>query len=171
MALIVVLFLLLPVTQGYVARFVEGFLGTDLATQMRFGEYRDALSLISRYPVFGVGFAGSPDIDLYLGVANVYLTIGQQMGVLGLVGFFSVMAVVFGYAYFNRGYFRGNDRLDPIWLGFHAALVGSLVVGIIDHYIFNIDFHHAVTLFWLFIALAVAGTRVGSQVAQEKQTS
>ena len=38
--------------------------------------------LIQRYLLFGVGFAGSPDIDLYLGVANVYLSIGQQMGLL-----------------------------------------------------------------------------------------
>jgi hypothetical protein len=162
-----ILFLILPVTQGYLERFVEGIQGQDLATQMRFGEYRDALALIARYPLFGVGFAGSPDIDLYLGVANVYLTIGQQMGVLGLAAFGAVLAAVFGYAFFNRAYFKGNERLDPIWLGLHAALVGGLVVGIFDHYLFNIDFHHAVTIFWLLLGLAVAATRVGSQVARE----
>ncbi|MBP6805724.1 MAG: O-antigen ligase family protein, partial [Chloroflexi bacterium] len=59
------LFLLLPVTQGYIARFGEGIQGQDLATQMRFGEYKDALILIQRYPLFGVGFAGTPDIDIY----------------------------------------------------------------------------------------------------------
>ena len=51
LALVTLLILLLPITQGYVARFAEGFLGQDLATQMRFGEYRDALTLISRYPM------------------------------------------------------------------------------------------------------------------------
>ena len=60
---------------------------------MRFGEYRDALTLIARYPLFGVGFAGSPDIDMYLGVANVFLTIGQQMGVLGLAAFAAVIEI------------------------------------------------------------------------------
>ena len=63
------LLLVLPISQEYLIRLVDGFTGADLATQMRFGEYRDAVSLIQRYPVFGVGFAGSPDIDLYLGVA------------------------------------------------------------------------------------------------------
>jgi polysaccharide biosynthesis protein PslJ len=156
------LIFLLPISQGYVARFIEGLQGQDLATQMRFGEYRDALILIWRYPLFGVGFAGSPDSDVYLGVANVYLTIGQRMGFLGLVAFAVLIATVFGYAFFNRGYFRGRDRLDPVWLGLHAALIGGLVVGIFDHYLFNIDFHHAVTIFWMFIGLATAATRLGS---------
>lgn len=161
MLLLALLILLLPVTQGYVTRFIEGFLGQDLATQMRFGEYRDALALISRYPVFGVGFAGSPDIDLYLGVASVYLTIAQQMGVFGLLAFVSIVVTTFGYAFVNRRYFRGNGRLEPIWLGLHAALVGALAAGIFDHYLFNIDFHHAVTIFWLYLGLAVASTRLG----------
>lgn len=171
---IIILFLIamlfLPITQNYIARFIEGFQGQDLATQMRFGEYRDALTLIARYPIFGVGFAGSPDIDLYLGVASVYFTIGQQMGFLGLVSFFGVIATVFGFAYLNRKCFRGNDRLDPIWLGLHAAVVGGLVVGIFDHYLFNIDFHHAVTVFWIFLGLAVASTKVGSDRRLEHET-
>jgi O-antigen ligase len=162
--LVMVIILFLPMTQDYMARFVEGFQGQDLATQMRFGEYRDALTLIARYPLFGVGFSGSPDIDLYLGVASVYFTIGQQMGFLGIFAFLAVIGTVFGYAYANRHYFRGNEQLDPIWLGLHASLIGGLVVGIFDHYLFNIDFHHAVTVFWLFLGLAVAATRVGSEM-------
>jgi O-antigen ligase len=162
--LISVIILLLPVTQDYLARFAEGFQGQDLATQMRFGEYRDALTLMARYPLFGVGFSGSPDIDLYLGVASVYFTIGQQMGFLGVIAFFAVIGTVFGYGYIKRQYFRDNDRFDPIWLGLHASLIGGLVVGIFDHYLFNIDFHHAVTVFWVFLGLAVAATRVGSEM-------
>ncbi|KPK13102.1 MAG: hypothetical protein AMJ56_03500 [Anaerolineae bacterium SG8_19] len=165
MLLILLAFLLFPFTQSYISRFIEGFQGQDLATQMRFGEYRDAVALIARYPLFGVGFSGSPDIDLYLGVANVYLTIGQQMGVLGLGAFVAVISAVFGYGFVNRHHFRSNLRLDPIWLGLFAAVVGGLVAGIFDHYLFNIDFHHAVTIFWLFLGLAVAATRVGSQNA------
>lgn len=159
------LFLLLPFTQAYIGRFLEGFQGADLATQMRFGEYRDAFSLISRYPLFGVGFAGSPDIDLYLGVASVYLTIGQRMGFLGLFSFAAVILTVFGYAFFNRHYFKGDEHRDPIWLGLHAAVVGGLVAGVFDHYLFNIDFHHAVTVFWFLVGLAVAATRLGSVYA------
>jgi polysaccharide biosynthesis protein PslJ len=161
------LLLLLPMTQGYVARFVEGIQGQDLATQMRYGEYRDAVTLILRYPLFGVGFAGSPDSDLYLGVANVYLAIGQRMGFLGLTAFAAMMAVLFGYAFFNRHSFRGQERLDPVWIGLHAALIGGLVVGIFDHYLFNVDFHHTVTIFWLFVGLAATATRAGSHMAEE----
>ncbi len=57
----------------HMARLVAGLAGQDLATQMRFGEYKDALTLIGRYPIFGVGFTGVPDIDLYLGVSMLYL--------------------------------------------------------------------------------------------------
>ena len=155
------LLLLLPISQEYVARFLEGFQGQDLATQMRFGEYRDALRLIQRYPLFGVGFAGTPDIDIYLGVASVYLTIAQTMGLMGLTAFFVVIGTVFGYAFFNRQIFRRNERLDPVWLGLHAAQNGALVVGIFDHYLFNLVFQHAVAMFWLFVGLAVAATRLG----------
>jgi O-antigen ligase len=171
LALAGILLLLLPVTQGYIARFVEGFQGQDLATQMRFGEYTDALILIGRYPLFGVGFAGSPDIDVYLGVANVYLTIAQQMGLLGLTAFAVLIATIFGYAFLNRDYFRGHQRGSAIWLGLHAALLGGLAVGIFDHYLFNIEFHHAVTIFWFLVGLAVAATRLGSQPAAEDTPS
>ncbi|MEZ4516234.1 MAG: O-antigen ligase family protein [Chloroflexota bacterium] len=87
MVVLGLLLLLLPVTQEYISRFIEGFQGADLATQMRFGEYKDALRLIGRYPIFGVGFAGTPDVDLYLAVASVYFTIAGSMGLFGLLAF------------------------------------------------------------------------------------
>ena len=156
------LMLVLPVTQGYIGRFTEGFLGQDLATQMRFGEYKDALTLIGRYPIFGVGFAGTPDIDIYLGVANVYFTIAQNMGLVGLLFFLAIIATIFGYAFLNRQWFKQQLRADTIWLGLHAAIVGALTAGIFDHYLFNLEFHHAVTAFWLFIGLATASTRLAT---------
>ncbi len=161
------LLLLLPVAQEYLIRFTEGVQGQDLATQMRFGEYRDALTLIRRYPLFGVGFAGTPDIDIYLGVANVYLTIAQLMGVIGLLAFFAVVVTIFGYAFRNRDWFKGHPRQDAVWLGLHAALVGALVAGFFDHYLFNLEFHHAVTAFWLIVGLAVATTQLGAAAAAD----
>ncbi len=157
--------LLLPVAQEYIGRFVEGFQGGDLATQMRFGEYRDALTLIERYPVFGVGFAGSPDVDIYLGVANVYFTIAQIMGLVGLSFFFLVIGTLFVYAFLNRHIFKEREEMDAIWLGLHGALVGGLVAGVFDHYLFNMQFHHAVTIFWLLVGMAVAATRLGVETA------
>lgn len=161
------LLLLLPMAQGYVGRFIEGFQGQDLATQMRFGEYKDALTLIQRYPIVGVGFAGTPDIDIYLGVANVYLTIAQVMGLLGLVAFSAVMITVFSYAFLNRRWFEAHPRQDAIWLGLHAALVGALVAGVFDHYLFNLEFHHAVTAFWIILGLATATTHLGALTTEQ----
>lgn len=171
MAVVGLLLLFLPVTQAYIGRFVEGFQGADLATQMRFGEYKDALRLIGRYPVFGVGFAGSPDIDLYLAVASVYFTIAGRMGLLGLLAFFGVVGTVFGYAFRHRRAARVDERRDAVWLGLHAALVGALVAGIFDHYLFNMDFHHAVTIFWMMLGLAVAGTRLVVENAAGRESN
>jgi len=161
MAAAALLLLLLPVAQEYIGRFIEGAQGQDLATQMRFGEYKDAITLIQRYPLFGVGFAGTPDIDIYLGVANVYLTIAQVMGVVGLLSFFAVIGTIFVYAFRNRDWFKHNPQEDAVWLGLHAAIVGALVAGFFDHYLFNLEFHHAVTAFWMIVGLAVASTHLG----------
>ena len=169
LAVAALLLLFLPVTQGYIARFVEGFRGADLATQMRFGEYKDALILIGRYPIFGVGFAGTPDIDVYLAVASVYFTIAGRMGLFGLSAFFGVIAVVFGYAFRHRHAARADERRDAVWLGLHAALVGALVAGVFDHYLFNMDFQHAVTIFWMVLGMAVASTRLIVQTAQDPE--
>jgi hypothetical protein len=218
LAVAALLLLFLPITQDYIARFVEGFQGTDLATQMRFGEYKDALILIGRYPLFGVGFAGAPDVDVYLAVASVYFTIAGRMGLLGLLAFFGVVGTVFAYAFRHRHVYhpvrsralqrglgaeerevrsralqRGlrreerakaldyepeerakaldyePERRDAVWLGLHAALVGALVAGVFDHYLFNMDFHHAVTIFWLVLGLAVASTRLGVEGEESPQ--
>jgi O-antigen ligase len=74
----------LPPAQTYVAHLVEGLMLQDRATLMRLGEYKDALALISRYPWFGVGFGGSPDADLYVGVSSLYLLMAEIMGVVGV---------------------------------------------------------------------------------------
>jgi hypothetical protein len=127
---------------------------------MRFGEYRDALTLINRYPVLGVGFLGSPDLDTYLGVASVYLSMAQQIGLAGLGAFLLVMLTLFVSALRVRRVARAQPRLEAMWWGLHAALAGALVGGIFDHYFFNLDFHHSVVFFWLFVGLAASATRL-----------
>lgn len=161
--LILAVLLLLPIlpqTQDLVAHFVAGLRGEDLATQMRFGEYKDALILIRRYPILGVGFAGSPDVDTYIGVANLYLMIAEQMGLVGLASFLTVMGVFLARFWRTRRLVRGQEPLEPLWWGLHAAVVGALVGGIFDHYFFNLDFHHSATLFWLIVGLATAATEM-----------
>ncbi len=160
-----VIVIALPYTQTYVLRFVQGAQGADLATQMRFGEYKDALTLLSRYPLIGVGFAGAPDIDIYLGVSNAYLSIAQQMGVVGLSILLLALAVVFGWAFDHRKLAYADPVLEPLFLGTHAAIVAALVVGIGDHYFVNLDFQPAQTIFWMMIGLALSATRL-SEVAE-----
>ncbi|MDQ3249620.1 MAG: O-antigen ligase family protein, partial [Chloroflexota bacterium] len=153
--LALLLLFLLPQTQAYVARLLEGFAGQDLATQMRFGEYKDALILIGRYPIFGVGFTGVPDIDLYLGVSMLYLIIAENMGLVGLGIFILVLIGFFGMLgrSWRGGYAPG---LEAILLGLGGAVLGALVSGIFDHYWFNMTYPHMSVLFWLYVGLAVA---------------
>jgi hypothetical protein len=161
-----VLVLILPQTQGYVTHFFDGLQvldsaqASDLSTQMRVGEYTDALILIQRYPIFGVGFTGTPDIDTYLKVANLYLMIASEMGLVGLAAFLIVMATLFGSAWRVRARVADRAEIEPIWWGFHTALLGALIGGVFDHYFFNLDFHHSVTLFWLYVGLAAVSTRL-----------
>jgi O-antigen ligase len=157
LAALVIVLLLAP---GQVAHFIEGLRGQDLATQMRFGEYKDALILIGRYPWLGVGFSGSPDIDTYIGVSNVYLLIAEQMGLVGLASFLVVMAVFFARFWRTRALALADQELEPLFWGLHAGIVGALVGGIFDHYFFNLNFHHSVTLFWLVVGLATAATEI-----------
>ncbi|MFQ5596127.1 MAG: O-antigen ligase family protein, partial [Anaerolineae bacterium] len=161
MALAGALFLILPQTQGYVTHFIAGVRGEDLATQMRFGEYSDALRLVARHPWFGVGFAGVPEIDIYLGVSMLYLLLAENMGLVGLSVFLLMMALLFLHIW-REWQAMENVRLRPILLGLGAGLAGAMVSGIFDHYFVNINFPHAVTLFWLFVGLALSTTHAAS---------
>lgn len=158
--------LVLPATSGYVVRFIEGFRGQDLATQMRLGEYKDALILIQRYPFLGVGFAGTPEIDIYLGVSNAYFLIAEQMGLVGLAAFLLVMLLVLGWGFQSRRAVYAASAADAavdataLWLGAHAGLSAALAVGVVDHYFFTLSFQPAGTLFWMFAGMALAATRL-----------
>ncbi len=165
LALAGVLLLILPQTREYIIHLQEGFLVQDRATAMRMGEYKDALTLISRYPWFGVGFGGTPSIDIYLGVSNVYLLIAEEMGLIGLGSFLLVMGVFFAYAWRAWRRMERDSDLEPILLGLAGALLGAMVGGLVDHYFFNLDFPHSVSLFWLYASLTVVTIRIGEEVA------
>jgi polysaccharide biosynthesis protein PslJ len=158
--LALVVFLILPWSRNLVGHFAEGFMGADLSTQMRMGEYRDTFTLIQRYPFLGVGFAGAPDIDIYVAVASLYLIIAAQMGLVGLASFLVVLGMVLWRFWRNRVAVRALPALEPLWYGIHAAIIGGAVSGIFDHYFFSLDFHHSVTLFWLIVGLATAATEL-----------
>lgn len=156
--------LFLPVTQRYIDKLAAGFTNQDLETQMRWGEYKDALTLIERHPVIGVGFSGTPEIDLYLGVANTYLTVASHAGLLGLAGYLVMMASPFIYSYTNYHKLRAHPQLYDIWLGLAAGLIGVLAGGIFDHYYFKIDlFHSTMTMIWIIFGLLLVSVRLACQ--------
>jgi polysaccharide biosynthesis protein PslJ len=157
------LLLLLPQTQGYVQRFVEGIQLQDLATLMRLGEYKDAFALIARHPWIGVGFVSAPEISLYIGVSNVYLLIAEEMGFVGLALFFSIMLLFAREVWRVWPRLRHQPELEGIALGFAAALAGIMVGGIFDHYFFNLNFPHSVAIFWLYLGLAMVTVRLGQE--------
>ncbi|HEY0582320.1 MAG TPA: O-antigen ligase family protein [Chloroflexota bacterium] len=167
---VVVGLLLLVTPQGldFVARFVSGFSVADRATAFRVGEYSNALTLIQRYPLLGIGFGLSPDIDVTAGVSSVYLLVAEQTGLLGLLAFVSAAAITWWTG--ARGLVREPDQaLQGIRAAYLAALSGALVAGLLDHYFANHAFPHAVALFWLYAAgLVVAVELGGAPVRQHK---
>jgi len=156
LAVVGLLILILPQTRFYVQHFVAGARVQDLATQMRMGEYKDALTLISRYPWFGVGFGGAPTIDLYIGVSSVYLLMAENMGLVGLSSFLLIMALYFLHGWGARKALASDPEGEAILLGLLAAIAGAMVGGVFDHYFFNLDFPHSVSLFWLYVGLTIA---------------
>lgn len=162
-ALVGVIVLLLPQTQEYLQHFRAGLLIQDRATEMRLGEYKDALTLISRYPWFGVGFGGTPSIDLYIGVSNVYLLMAEEMGLVGLSSFLLIMGVFFAYAWRAWRRMEPDSGAEALLLGLAGALLGAMIGGIVDHYFFNLDFPHSVSIFWLYVGLAVATIKLSGE--------
>jgi O-antigen ligase len=163
------LLLLLPPAQAYVAHFIEGVQLQDRATLMRLGEYRDALSLIGRYPWFGVGFSGSPDADLYVGVSNLYLLMAEEMGLMGVAVFMAIVLAFFALLWRAWRRLRSSAapdvQLEALLLGLGAAIAGAMVGGIFDHYLFNLVYPHMAVLFWLYLGM---GTRAAMLVSERE---
>jgi hypothetical protein len=161
LAVVGLLLLLLPQTQAYLAHLIQGFRIEDRATLMRIGEYRDTLTLIQRYPWVGVGFVGTPDIDLYVAVAMIYLTIAAQMGIVGLLAFLVVMAVFLLYLFRAWRRLPAGAPLESFLLGYGSAVFGSLIAGFLDHTLMT--YPHAVALLWLTLGLGAAAARLALQ--------
>jgi hypothetical protein len=153
--------LVTPYARTFIARFLAGFSTSDPATAFRFGEYSNALTLLGRYPLLGIGFGASPDIDVTAGVSSVYLLVAEQTGLLGLSVYLVALVAVWSIGV--RGLREMQDaRLQGIRAAFLAALTAALVTGLLDHYFANQSFPHAVALFWLYAAALVSASRLAS---------
>ncbi len=165
-AVVAIAFFVLPFTHDYAARLIAGLTNQDLATQMRFGEYKDALILIGRYPLIGVGFVGTPDRDTYLGVSSLYLTIAETVGLIGLGLFALTILEQFRYGISRWRSLAARADLFDVWLGLSAALCGALISGIFDHFYFDTEFTSAALMFWLTFGLALTAARLSDLTAE-----
>ncbi|WP_084568734.1 O-antigen ligase [Chloroflexus sp. Y-396-1] len=158
MIMVSILGAVLLVGLGYADEFIQRVLSgiqfRDQAQQMRLGEYANAIAIIQRYPVFGIGFGQAPDLDLSAGVSSIYLAIAQRMGLVGLAVF--ICLIGFWFMSSLQLLPELDDELASWLLGCQGALVAALAVGVADHYFFNIEFSHMATLFWATIGLGSA---------------
>jgi polysaccharide biosynthesis protein PslJ len=154
-ALVGLVLLVSPVGREVITRFISGFSTADRATAFRVGEYANALTLLQRYPLLGIGFGTSPDIDITAGVSSVYLLVAEQTGLLGL-GLYLVALSGAWLAGLRGLAAMGDRKLQGVRAAFLAAISGALVAGLLDHYFANQAFPHAVALFWLYAAGLVA---------------
>lgn len=138
----------------FVERVSEGVTFQDQANQMRLAEFRNAITIIRRYPIFGVGFGAGPELGLITGVSSIYLAMAERIGLLGLGTFLGLMATFMAQ---TLSRLRGLDEERQSWLlGVQSGVLAALAVGLLDHYYFNIEFSHMVALFWGLIGLGVA---------------
>lgn len=152
-----------PWTSAYVANLTDGLMAQDRSTQMRLGEYKDALRLIERYPLLGVGFGGVRDIDLYRGVSSLYLIIAETMGLVGLAAFVLFLAAA-ALRLLLAWRAMPPDGLRAVVLGCLAAIVAAAVGGVFDHYFFT--YPHAFALLWLIMGLGVGAIRLSEEESE-----
>lgn len=134
-----------------VERFRQGIAFQDLANRMRLAEYASALAIIQRYPVFGVGLAQAPEVDLTTGVSSLYLTIAERMGLVGLLAFLAFLGTVGVWAL--RAYRRAEGEQAGHILALSAGLLAALSSGLLDHYFFHLEFPHMAALLWMTLGL------------------
>jgi polysaccharide biosynthesis protein PslJ len=142
-----------PWTSAYVDHLIQGVRLEDRASQMRVGEYRDALRLIGRYPLLGVGFGSPRDVDLYRGVSNLYLIIAETVGVAGLTVFLATVGAVM-VRLAAAWHACPSDDMRAVVLGCLAAIVTALASGLFDHYFFT--YPHAFALLWLIAGMGMS---------------
>ena len=150
----------LPQTQAYAQRLVEGFLGQDPATQMRFAEYRNAWAIIRAYPWSGVGFFGTPSLAYQAGATSmVPLTVATTMGLPALGLFLLLWGLPLVRFLQARRRWR-RHALAPWALGLAGAALGLGMTGLFDHFYFNLLYPHMSALYWILLGLCTQALKV-----------
>lgn len=138
---------------SFVDRVTQGVQFRDQANQMRLAEYRNAIEIIRRYPIFGVGFGAAPELGLVTGVSSIYLAMGQRIGLVGLGVFIGIMVAFFVLSL--RALRQIDEERAALLLGVQAGVLAALAVGLLDHYYFNIEFSHMAALLWSVLGLGM----------------
>jgi polysaccharide biosynthesis protein PslJ len=129
----------------------------DAASVLRVEEYRDSVRLISEHSVLGVGFGPAYGLNLVRRVSNMYLLIGEEMGIAGLISLAVLLAMTLRrWTWRPAGAAAGAGTVA----GLQAAVLAALVAGLFDHYFMNSLFPHTTGLFWLVVGLLHASARV-----------
>jgi hypothetical protein len=157
---------LTPIGRVLYGRVLSGFAGQDKAAGMRLDEYRNALEIVRRHPLLGIGFGAPPTLDLAPGVSSLYLTIAETIGLpalllfLGLVGCLLLRAL----RLLLRGRRAPSSRLltGGLLASLLATQVAALTAGLFDHYFASTAFPHMVALYWLLLALLYRATQLAN---------
>lgn len=156
--ILLALFLQVPVSHRFSRQLISGLQAKDQAAAMRLGEAHDALRLIETYPALGVGFGGSPDLNLYVGVSNIYLLMAEEVGVGGLAVFLLTLLIFFVWLLLSLPRIHDPPTAD-ITFGVIAAGVAAFSAAMLDRYFFS--FQSDIALMWLLVGLGAAAARVG----------
>jgi len=134
-------------------RIRQGFLATDRSAALRIDEMREATRVISRFPLLGVGYGDAPHPDIFAGVSNAWLWLGERAGVgaalthLTLVGGTAVTAVRAA---------ASDAAMRPLL----ASLAAFTTAGLFDHHL--VSFPHLVFLVGALIGVSVARAAAGA---------
>jgi polysaccharide biosynthesis protein PslJ len=145
---------------SFVTHLQTGIAIQDQATQMRFGEYKDAFRLIAAYPWFGVGFGTAPDIDLYVGVSSIYLLLAENVGLVGFAIWLWAIGDIILQCF--RRAVSSSTVASTLAVACLGALFSVLVAGIFDHHFVDIHFPHVVAMVWLVIGLMAVSLRLAA---------
>lgn len=142
------------------------------STSVRVQIWHSAAVMIQEHPVFGIGYANFesvyrqvvprlywPPLEwLVTQPHNMYLALWTETGVLGLLAFTWLMVAAFRVL---RGTFAGPTR--DLALGTTAALIATLVHGVVDTPLFKNDLG---VLFFIMLALTPIIARHARQIGQ-----
>ena len=157
------LFLLLPQTQAYVQRLVEGLLRQDQATLMRLAEYRNAAHILAAYPWTGLGFFGTPSLEFAEGASSmVLLTVATTMGLPAMLLFLGLWGKPL--LQFRQVHRQLRDQaMEPYALGLVAVVLALGLTGLFDHFYVNLLYPHMSALYWILLATCIQALRLWSQ--------